>query len=199
MWPAVVWRRQVGVCVGTSAILGWWFGRGQVCADPSEARHDPFRDGPLRYAGYANEFGEAFRKEISLWAVRATYAIAIVYGLADACDKGYLEYKKCQVESPSSGLTDAPVLKRVCSRALDVGLWQMAASVFLPALCVNRTCYVVTLLTVKLRRLYPALKYAPILAGLSIIPLAPHVIDPLVDGALDHTIRKVLPVDLGSE
>ena len=71
-----------------------------------------FRDTPLRYLGYANEVGEAFRalmhvrylvnvisKELFLFNcsfkrwVRATYGVASAYVLADTYDKGVKQSK----------------------------------------------------------------------------------------------------------
>ena len=48
---------------------------------------DLFRDTPVRFLGYANEVGEAFRPLINVNLVRATYGIAITYALADSWNK----------------------------------------------------------------------------------------------------------------
>jgi hypothetical protein len=60
--------------------------------------YDVFKDSLARYLGYANEVGESFRPVISTLAVRATYAVAGVYVVADAVDKGIKEHA---VSSPS--------------------------------------------------------------------------------------------------
>ena len=56
---------------------------------------DLYRDTPVRYLGYANECGEAFRPLVPEIAVLATYGIAIAYVTADAISKGI----KCNKES----------------------------------------------------------------------------------------------------
>jgi hypothetical protein len=58
--------------------------------DPATGeKHKPdlFRETPLRFAGYANEVGEAFRPLIPRWMVAATYGVALVYAASDVADK----------------------------------------------------------------------------------------------------------------
>jgi len=59
-----------------------------------EKEYDIYRDSLLRYAGYANEVGEAFRAQTAKYTyggwnapVSLTYAVAITYCAADAHDK----------------------------------------------------------------------------------------------------------------
>ncbi|KAK6061303.1 hypothetical protein COOONC_01026 [Cooperia oncophora] len=54
---------------------------------------DLYRDTPIRYLGYANEIGEAFRSMLPVNAVRATYVVALGYACADALDKSNKAYK----------------------------------------------------------------------------------------------------------
>ena len=49
---------------------------------------DIFRETKVRYLGYANEVGEAFRAFIPARVVLATYGVAFVYAAADAAHKG---------------------------------------------------------------------------------------------------------------
>ena len=49
---------------------------------------DIYRDSLLRYLGYANEVGEAFRPLVPVELVYASYVLAIGYILADTVDKG---------------------------------------------------------------------------------------------------------------
>ena len=60
-----------------------------------EKEYDIYRDSLLRYCGYANEVGEAFRAQTAHMTykgfngpVSLTYAIATAYCAADALDKG---------------------------------------------------------------------------------------------------------------
>ena len=59
-----------------------------------EKEYDIYRDSLLRYAGYANEVGEAFRAQTAKYQVGGfngpvslTYAVATIYCAADANDK----------------------------------------------------------------------------------------------------------------
>ena len=61
---------------------------------PDDPDYDIYRDSLLRYAGYANEVGEAFRAQFAPYTykgwnapVSLTYAVAITYCAADALDK----------------------------------------------------------------------------------------------------------------
>uniref|UniRef100_A0A1Y1KBC9 Mitochondrial fission process protein 1 n=1 Tax=Photinus pyralis TaxID=7054 RepID=A0A1Y1KBC9_PHOPY len=48
---------------------------------------DIYRDTPIRYLGYANEIGEAFRSMIGPKWVAVTYGVATTYVLADTASK----------------------------------------------------------------------------------------------------------------
>jgi len=54
----------------------------------NNGEYDVFKQSLLRYAGYANELGEAFRPLIPKWIVTSSYAVAFAYAGGDAVDKG---------------------------------------------------------------------------------------------------------------
>jgi hypothetical protein len=58
-----------------------------------QKEYDVFKDSTLRFAGYANEVGEAFRPIIPKQLVLFTYGVAFVYGTADAGHKGTTTYQ----------------------------------------------------------------------------------------------------------
>jgi Mitochondrial 18 KDa protein (MTP18) len=60
--------------------------------NPSDENFNIFRHSSLRYAGYANEIGEAFRYQYPK-LVKPSYAIAMTYVVADACYSGYQNVK----------------------------------------------------------------------------------------------------------
>mmetsp|Transcript_46546 Transcript_46546/g.88870 ORF Transcript_46546/g.88870 Transcript_46546/m.88870 type:complete len:545 (-) Transcript_46546:451-2085(-) len=62
-------------------------GEGFAC-DIVEPEVDLYRDTLLRYLGYSNECGEAFRPLVGNFWANMTYVIAVSYVLADALDKG---------------------------------------------------------------------------------------------------------------
>uniref|UniRef100_A0A8C6AZT1 Mitochondrial fission process protein 1 n=2 Tax=Odontoceti TaxID=9722 RepID=A0A8C6AZT1_MONMO len=55
---------------------------------PRGAERDLFRDTWVRYLGYANEVGEAFRSLVPVSVVWLSYGVSSSYVLADAIDKG---------------------------------------------------------------------------------------------------------------
>ncbi|XP_017800727.1 mitochondrial fission process protein 1 isoform X2 [Papio anubis] len=55
---------------------------------PRGAERDLYRDTWVRYLGYANEVGEAFRSLVPAAVVWLSYGVASSYVLADAIDKG---------------------------------------------------------------------------------------------------------------
>lgn len=52
--------------------------------------------GFIKFLGYANEVGEAFRSIVPLSVVRLSYVISIGYVIADAFDKSKKASKVCQ-------------------------------------------------------------------------------------------------------
>jgi len=82
---------------------------------------DIYRDTPLRYLGYANEVGEAFRALMHVRWVRATYGVASAYVLADTYDKGVKQSKEPGADT-----------SKVAIAAVDTLLWQALASVIVP-------------------------------------------------------------------
>jgi len=91
-----------------------------------EAEVDIWRDTPVRYLGYANECGEAFKAFLPGWGVPASYVVAIGYVLADTVDKANKEWK-----SPAECSTGVRIA-RVAASASDALTWQLLASVFWP-------------------------------------------------------------------
>uniref|UniRef100_A0A5F9CZW6 Mitochondrial fission process protein 1 n=1 Tax=Oryctolagus cuniculus TaxID=9986 RepID=A0A5F9CZW6_RABIT len=55
---------------------------------PRGAERDLYRDTWVRYLGYANEVGEAFRSLVPAAVVWLSYGVSSSYVLADAVDKG---------------------------------------------------------------------------------------------------------------
>ncbi|CAM9732026.1 unnamed protein product [Ectocarpus sp. 6 AP-2014] len=151
--------------------------------DGEEREVDIFRDTALRYMGYANEVGEAFRPLIPAFAVVASYGVAIAYVSADAVSKGF----KCAKESDS----------KTCAlpASFDVLTFQMLASVVFPGFTINRwVAFVEYLLQASdLESQFPGVGgWLPTAAGLGLIPFIVAPLDNLVEEVLDKTIRPVL-------
>ncbi|XP_006640495.1 mitochondrial fission process protein 1 [Lepisosteus oculatus] len=156
--------------------------------DPSRAQPakevDIYRDTWVRFLGYANEVGEAFRALVPVGAVWASYAVATAYVTADAADKGQkaaLEHG----EKPGKRL-------RVGVAVVDTFVWQALASVAIPGFTINRVCAAsLFLLGQATRWPLPVRKWTTTAIGLSTIPFIIKPIDRSVDYLLDSTLRKL--------
>lgn len=141
--------------------------------------YDIYRDSYLRFLGYSNEIGEAFRQ---LWPkniVNLTYGIAVAYVLADTADKGIKAHEK---EGSSN--------RDVAVRAGDVLTWQMFASVIIPGFTINRLTKGTSFVVKRFK--IPNARYIPTAIGLASIPFIISPIDHLVDYLMDESYRKYL-------
>eukprot|EP01059_Diplonema_ambulator_P012759 TRINITY_DN23223_c0_g1_i1.p3 TRINITY_DN23223_c0_g1~~TRINITY_DN23223_c0_g1_i1.p3 ORF type:complete len:164 (+),score=54.97 TRINITY_DN23223_c0_g1_i1:36-494(+) len=146
---------------------------------PDGAPYDWWRDSNVRYLGYANEFGEAFRPLIPKQAVWASYAVAIGYAAGDAVDKTQLEMAK-------SGDTKRSLVIGGCA-----AVWQFLASVTLPAFAVHKQVDLTT--QVLSTRAPPAVaRFGPTFSGLAVIPFLPYILDPPITMAVDSLERALL-------
>jgi len=144
---------------------------------------DIYRDTPLRYAGYANEVGEAFRALVSVTFVRATYGVASAYVLADTADKAT---KMSKEKDSTTG--------KVALAAFDTLVWQALASVIVPGFTINRIC---AYSLAGMARAIPHVaetsrKWATTGIGLGTIPFIVHPIDSLIHFVMDNSTRKYI-------
>ncbi|GLV36737.1 uncharacterized protein CBL_02428 [Carabus blaptoides fortunei] len=147
---------------------------------------DIYRDTPVRYLGYANEIGEAFRAFIGHRMVLGTYGIATAYVFADAFDKT----NKCY----NNNATSNKRLVKTVYTATDTIVWQMLASVMIPGFTINRVCAFTSYLLNKSTPLPDKTRKIIVTAiGLATIPFIIKPIDHATDELLDHTIRKLAP------
>uniref|UniRef100_A0A1I7TJB5 Mitochondrial fission process protein 1 n=1 Tax=Caenorhabditis tropicalis TaxID=1561998 RepID=A0A1I7TJB5_9PELO len=146
---------------------------------------DIFRDTPVRFLGYANEVGEAFRSLVKPVVVKFSYVVAFGYVAADSVDKGLKESKK-------SHASEAEKTKKVAIASVDTVLWQTFASVLIPGFTINRFCYFTNILLQKSTKLPTTLrKWTVTCLGLATIPFIVHPIDSFVEEAMNKTARKV--------
>ena len=140
------------------------------------AEVDLYRDTWVRYLGYANEVGEAFRHIVPKSIVALSYGISGSYVLADAMSKSRIE---AQEEDGAPVKTFA-----------DVVIWQGLASVAIPGFTINRICKGVGYLCKNM----PAKPRGIIVtgAGLLAIPFIITPIDKGVDKAMEHGIRPYI-------
>ena len=165
------------------ALLG---NNGEVLSnDEPTGEVDIYRDTALRYAGYANEVGEAFAPLTPGWCVPFSYAVAITYVIADTVDKT----KKVLDGTKYSGenLNTCAAIEGV-----DALIWQLAASVALPGYTIHQlVAIVVALLDASGVDQTGVISALPTACGLAMIPFIVKPLDELAEVAMDVTFRKV--------
>lgn len=160
---------------------------------------DIWRDSPLRYMGYANEVGEAFRHMYPKF-VRPSYAVAFLYVGCDTIDKTITAYRKI-------GSSDSNNLANAAKVGLDAFIWQTFASVLIPGKIIHLIASTViyglnrdsakymnsTHYKLRYYKVTPKMKlWAPTIVGLAVIPLIIHPIDNFVDYCMDNSVRKLI-------
>jgi fission process protein 1 len=174
-----------------------------------EEKIDIYRDTPLRYAGYLNEVGEAFRPLVAESVVIASYVGALLYVSADAASKG----------GETSGLPENKgIFGCGIAAVIDVLVFQLLASIIIPSTIINRgvaLCKYVTTdavdvagglastLSVKSGDIIASLagvdispesivSTIPTAFGLALIPIIAPPIDTFVEGIQDNILRPWL-------
>ena len=149
----------------------------EKCTQVIEKEYDIFKDSKLRYVGYSNEIGEALRKIVPLKYVAFSYFIEIIYFFSDAFHKGHKAYN----DPVSSDNLFRSVLKN-SGKSL---CWQFFATVVIPPLIINRGVHYSYLFTKRFSSNPKVIKVVPTLIGLSMIPVMPFTIDPMVDKLME--------------
>jgi len=145
-----------------------------------EGKVDIYRDTPVRFLGYANEVGEAFRALVHVRWVKLSYLVASGYVLADTQDKA------------GQKLKEGGDMSSVAISGMDTLVWQAFASVICPGFFINRLCAASLF---GLAKAVPTVaeasrKWAVTAIGLGSIPFIIHPIDNMVHTVMDNTTRK---------
>ena len=141
---------------------------------------DIYRDTYVRYMGYANELGEAFRPNFPKM-VLPSYGVSFTYVFLDAYDKAGKANEKTNGDNMA-----------IAEAAVDTLLWQSFASVIIPGFVIHKLVDISTAGTKKMPKLPPVLKrWGPTAVGLLAIPLIIHPIDHFVDWTMDRSIRPL--------
>uniref|UniRef100_A0A0R3S1M2 Mitochondrial fission process protein 1 n=1 Tax=Elaeophora elaphi TaxID=1147741 RepID=A0A0R3S1M2_9BILA len=142
---------------------------------------DIYRDTTVRFLGYANEVGEAFRAWLPINVVRLSYVVAMGYVFSDTADKSRKTY---EVGHSSVAL-----------RAIDTLIWQSLASVIIPGFMINRVCYLSTKL-VNWSTKWPVRvqELTTTALGLCAIPFIVKPIDTAVEIGMQSSVRKFYSV-----
>ncbi|XP_063541059.1 mitochondrial fission process protein 1 [Cydia strobilella] len=140
---------------------------------------DFFRDTKVRYLGYANEVGEAFRPLVTKNVVNLSYKVAGAYVLADTADKSLkMLWREGKISSMIVGTGDALI-------------WQTLASIVIPGITVNRIVFY-TGRALKGKPVPPAVqRFAPVAVGLACIPIIVTPIDRAVSMFMNVTYRLI--------
>ncbi|CAL7936784.1 unnamed protein product [Xylocopa violacea] len=142
-----------------------------------------YRDTPIRYLGYANEVGEAFRPVISSSTVWFSYAVASGYVLADTISSG--------LKAHQSDVTPKATKYTLLSMT-DTLLWQSFASVIIPGFTINRICAAIQFVQRRSNNVGLKCRWIPTMIGLASIPFIIHPIDSVVEETMNVTYRKWL-------
>ena len=155
--------------------------KGTRMDDAEQPEVDIFRDTGVRYMGYANELGEAFRPIFPKLVV-PSYGVSFTYVFFDTYDKA----SKANVATKGDGTA-------IAEAAVDTLLWQSFASVIIPGFVIHAVVDVATAGTKKFAKM-PRLakRWGPTALGLFAIPLIIHPIDHFVDWAMDNTVRPFI-------
>ncbi|CAK9819355.1 Mitochondrial fission process protein 1 [Anthophora plagiata] len=145
---------------------------------------DIYRETPLRYLGYANEVGEAFRCIVPNSIVNLSYLVASGYVLGDTINNGLKTYRKSEIETPSNAAQNTLLAMT------DTLLWQSFASILIPGFTINRICNAVQFVQRKSNILAIKGRWIPTVIGLAVIPFIIHPIDCIVDEAMNVTYRQ---------
>lgn len=147
---------------------------------------DIYRDTLLRYAGYANEVGEAFAPLVPAVVVPASYGVAITYVIADTIDKFRKSLSGGKYNQGAS--TTCAIIEGV-----DALIWQLAASVALPGYTIHQVVAItVTLLSAAgLSDTGGPIDALPTVVGLATIPFIVKPLDEFAEVGMDLTFRKI--------
>lgn len=142
---------------------------------------DLYRDTYVRYLGYANEVGEAFRSLVPKSIVWFSYAISSGYVFADTAHKGSKVY---QMDSTPQKA------QNVLLSTSDTLIWQTFASIIVPGFTINRICAAVQFAQKRSTSMALRKPWISTLVGLVSIPFIIHPIDHAVEKTMDVTYRK---------
>ncbi|XP_037954740.1 mitochondrial fission process protein 1-like [Teleopsis dalmanni] len=149
----------------------------QTMSDDAEP-YDIFRHSWLRYLGYANELGEAFRPLVRVSIVRALYFVDTSYIIADAIDK--------TIKIRNTDKSDRVALITFS----DAILWQMMASVVISGYTINRITWTTGRLLTYVKAYKRIINIVPTATGIASILIIAPPIDNLVNRIMNYTFRK---------
>ncbi len=142
--------------------------------------YDIYKDSYLRYLGYSNEIGEAFRMVTSRSFVIFTYILEFGYFIGDTVHKGHKAYNDPNLcENQNKHL-------HVIKQSSYTILWQFFATCLIPPLCIHFVVGRTHNFLTKRNFSVSVIRCGPLGLGLAMIPLFNIYVDPVVSQVLDH-------------
>jgi fission process protein 1 len=148
----------------------------------TDKEYDIFKDSALRYIGYSNELGEAFRPIIPSKVVTYSYIIEFAYFICDTVHKGHKAFL--------DNRHDEDVIKHISKASIYTMTWQCFASVMLPAFTINRIVKLFAYISKHYSKNKYIISYFPTFIGLTLIPILPSILDPFVDKVMEETLGR---------
>lgn len=148
--------------------------------------YDIYKDSYLRYLGYSNEIGEAFRKVTSKSFVIFTYLLEFGYFIGDTVHKGHKAYNDQNLPEDQNKHLHA------IKQSSYTILWQFFATCLIPPLCINLAVGRMHNFLSRKNFGNRLIRYGPLSVGLAMIPLFNIFFDPVVSQVLDHFFEPQL-------
>lgn len=139
----------------------------------------------FRYLAFTSDFGESFRPVISSRLVNTSYAIAFGYCVVDVAWEGYKALK------PSTSQHHAVRSKSVGEVVVERSVFQLFASLVIPAFLIHSTVKYSTKIFTKIPKLSKFQRFGPSLVGLSLIPFLPILVDEPVEKGVEYAFDKL--------
>jgi len=148
----------------------------------------------IRFAAYASEFGESFRK-VSPKIVKPLYGLSFGYvGLDILAKTGMHLSDKTKTGMHLDQPDQIPYMKTY--QFADSTVWHGTASFLLPSVAVHQTVHRSTQVCRYLKAGFKTTRILPVALGLGMIPFIIHPIDQAVDYVFDQWIRSKYPKDV---
>ena len=133
---------------------------------------------------FCTRIGEACRPVFNVFVVNSSYALAMIYVIADSYDKAKLAIQNTQLSDIYN--------KKSAIAASDTFIWHAFASIAIPGFTINQTVRFVKRLTRKHRNVIVR-TVMPTFTGLASIPIILKPIDNGTDVLMDNTFRRIFP------
>ena len=137
---------------------------------------DIFKETPLRYLAFTNDFGEVLRNSIGNKLANASYLVTAAYATGDV----YNTYKR-----------NLPNKELAIAEATDCAIWQVFASVLITPILLGSARYGLSRALLRVNVPHMVRHRAPEVIPLASIPFLVPYIDQKTDDLMDKYYRDV--------